>query len=204
MATDTTAEGGLVVVAHGEDELHLVREGYFATWAHVHLGRTRGQGRGDELHLECEHPLADVLAATPKAEQMTPVMAQAFLVARLAREAQRDLFDRAVDETGRLRDLPRGELSALLDPVREAADTLSTLSAELARVLIDPSSHLGEAPCADQATKAVLAAIVVHDDLANLVDLIAHHPVTSPRPGRNQPCPCGSGRKYKHCCGATS
>ncbi|HNJ08571.1 MAG TPA: SEC-C metal-binding domain-containing protein [Plasticicumulans sp.] len=22
------------------------------------------------------------------------------------------------------------------------------------------------------------------------------------RPGRNEPCPCGSGRKYKHCCGA--
>ncbi len=22
-------------------------------------------------------------------------------------------------------------------------------------------------------------------------------------PGRNQPCPCGSGKKYKHCCGAT-
>jgi preprotein translocase subunit SecA len=20
--------------------------------------------------------------------------------------------------------------------------------------------------------------------------------------GRNDPCPCGSGRKYKHCCGA--
>ncbi|NUQ01453.1 MAG: SEC-C domain-containing protein, partial [Armatimonadetes bacterium] len=20
-------------------------------------------------------------------------------------------------------------------------------------------------------------------------------------PGRNDPCPCGSGRKYKHCCG---
>src|ERR1043165_8653197 len=25
------------------------------------------------------------------------------------------------------------------------------------------------------------------------------HP-TSARPGRNQPCHCGSGRKYKHCC----
>ena len=24
-----------------------------------------------------------------------------------------------------------------------------------------------------------------------------------PRPGRNQPCPCGSGRKTKHCCGQT-
>lgn len=24
----------------------------------------------------------------------------------------------------------------------------------------------------------------------------------SPRPGRNDPCPCGSGKKYKKCCGA--
>jgi uncharacterized protein len=23
----------------------------------------------------------------------------------------------------------------------------------------------------------------------------------APRPGRNDPCPCGSGRKYKLCCG---
>lgn len=23
----------------------------------------------------------------------------------------------------------------------------------------------------------------------------------TPRPGRNEPCPCGSGRKYKKCCG---
>jgi hypothetical protein len=25
-----------------------------------------------------------------------------------------------------------------------------------------------------------------------------------PKPGRNTPCPCQSGHKYKHCCGATS
>jgi uncharacterized protein len=24
---------------------------------------------------------------------------------------------------------------------------------------------------------------------------------SAPRPGRNDPCPCGSGRKYKQCCG---
>jgi SEC-C motif-containing protein len=24
---------------------------------------------------------------------------------------------------------------------------------------------------------------------------------TGPKIGRNDPCPCGSGRKYKHCCG---
>ena len=23
-----------------------------------------------------------------------------------------------------------------------------------------------------------------------------------PSPGRNDPCPCGSGKKYKHCCAA--
>jgi hypothetical protein len=27
-------------------------------------------------------------------------------------------------------------------------------------------------------------------------------PRTARSPGRNEPCPCGSGRKYKHCCGA--
>ncbi|MEA1912136.1 MAG: SEC-C metal-binding domain-containing protein, partial [Spirochaetota bacterium] len=24
---------------------------------------------------------------------------------------------------------------------------------------------------------------------------------TTPKVGRNDPCPCGSGKKYKHCCG---
>ncbi|HRF11915.1 MAG TPA: SEC-C metal-binding domain-containing protein, partial [Candidatus Accumulibacter phosphatis] len=24
-----------------------------------------------------------------------------------------------------------------------------------------------------------------------------------PKVGRNDPCPCGSGRKFKRCCGAT-
>lgn len=31
------------------------------------------------------------------------------------------------------------------------------------------------------------------------VETIRHE---TPRPGRNSPCPCGSGRKYKKCCGA--
>ena len=30
-------------------------------------------------------------------------------------------------------------------------------------------------------------------------------PVRSgPKVGRNQPCPCGSGKKYKHCCGTVA
>ncbi|MDR3086384.1 MAG: UPF0149 family protein [Azoarcus sp.] len=27
-------------------------------------------------------------------------------------------------------------------------------------------------------------------------------PTSAPEPGRNEACPCGSGKKYKHCCGA--
>jgi uncharacterized protein YecA (UPF0149 family) len=27
---------------------------------------------------------------------------------------------------------------------------------------------------------------------------------TSTKVGRNDPCPCGSGKKYKKCCGASS
>ncbi len=27
--------------------------------------------------------------------------------------------------------------------------------------------------------------------------------VAAPKVGRNEPCPCGSGKKYKHCCGAS-
>ncbi|MCM8817934.1 MAG: SEC-C metal-binding domain-containing protein [Candidatus Omnitrophica bacterium] len=26
-------------------------------------------------------------------------------------------------------------------------------------------------------------------------------PLQKQKIGRNQPCPCGSGKKYKHCCG---
>jgi SWIM/SEC-C metal-binding protein len=29
-----------------------------------------------------------------------------------------------------------------------------------------------------------------------------HLPAVSTKVGRNEPCPCGSGKKYKHCCGA--
>jgi uncharacterized protein len=29
-------------------------------------------------------------------------------------------------------------------------------------------------------------------------------PAAAAGPGRNEPCPCGSGKKYKHCCGAAT
>lgn len=34
----------------------------------------------------------------------------------------------------------------------------------------------------------------------NVVELRPQHPVTSEKVGRNEPCPCGSGKKFKKCC----
>ncbi|MFB6240325.1 MAG: SEC-C metal-binding domain-containing protein, partial [Gemmatimonadota bacterium] len=31
---------------------------------------------------------------------------------------------------------------------------------------------------------------------------VAPQPVRREKVGRNEPCPCGSGKKYKKCCGA--
>lgn len=45
-----------------------------------------------------------------------------------------------------------------------------------------------------------------HEDISDLERLL--HPPTItrsvPKVGRNELCPCGSGRKYKRCCGARS
>ena len=50
---------------------------------------------------------------------------------------------------------------------------------------------------------------MTHDDAAAFDDPEAEAAVKTatpvrretPKVGRNQPCPCGSGKKYKHCCG---
>ena len=42
---------------------------------------------------------------------------------------------------------------------------------------------------------------VIGDISVRPVDLNSAGPMTVPKVGRNQPCPCGSGRKYKKCHG---
>ena len=204
MATGQPVRGqGLEVIARGPEELRLVRDGSFATWAHVHRAEAIGGQGGSELHIECEHSLTELLAAAPVDSRAEPLLAQARLVGTLAEQAQTTLVSGALDVDGELRDLPSTECRRLLGPVLEAAETLSTLSAELAEVLIDPSEQIADGRARDRATRAALVGIVVHENLRSLSNLLAAHP-TPARPGRNEPCPCGSGRKHKHCCGQAS
>lgn len=43
--------------------------------------------------------------------------------------------------------------------------------------------------------------IASRPELILKADNIAGRPIRNVRPGRNDPCPCASGRKYKMCCG---
>ncbi len=59
----------------------------------------------------------------------------------------------------------------------------------------DPASAFGQPPQADQGK-----ASDVVSEAADQIDK-AKPKRTGPKVGRNDPCPCGSGKKYKQCCG---
>src|SRR5262249_3922014 len=42
-----------------------------------------------------------------------------------------------------------------------------------------------------------------HAEAAAQLSIATRNAPSSPQPGRNDPCPCGSGKRYKHCHGAT-
>lgn len=57
-----------------------------------------------------------------------------------------------------------------------------------------------EAP--DLIPNCVVAILLVsRPEVVMTADNLSHAPVRSTRSGRNEPCSCGSGRKYKQCCG---
>lgn len=50
---------------------------------------------------------------------------------------------------------------------------------------------------------AMVSYAVLGRSIAEAIRAAEHEPFrAAPRPGRNDPCRCGSGRKYKKCCGA--
>lgn len=74
-------------------------------------------------------------------------------------------------------------------------------------------SHRGHTPAElglprqslEEVLQTVTYAAHYQDPLANLAAVpngkIKNAPTVSGKPARNAPCPCGSGRKYKNCCG---
>ena len=99
----------------------------------------------------------------------------------------------------------------------ELGSILMTLSFFSSREIAE--AFHGETTTGDQSFEATADAIhsVVPTAVAqyahmgrSIAEVLADHDLKSSEPrhsakvvGRNEPCPCGSGKKYKKCCGAT-
>ncbi|MFT8646305.1 UPF0149 family protein [Gluconacetobacter sp.] len=98
-------------------------------------------------------------------------------------EAWNDLL-RGSDETVGPALVGLHKLVAMTDSPPDSDDELGTLLSETAPDLIP---------------EWVQALHVAR--LSESMDRLANRPATSTKIGRNEPCPCGSGKKYKKCCG---
>ena len=176
------------------------------------------QGRLDQLLGELD---PEALLEDPDALRLAPLMGEWDDAARrrLVEEGHADEAQAQRLHTGAY--WAEGFLRALMDfpvdwpsPSRRDAQAQWMLQAVEAITLLmaDPSSeayegHLrahwkGDPPTRDELLDAALMAV---QDLR--VWWIDHPPPQPPRrveptPGRNDPCPCGSGRKFKKCHGA--
>jgi uncharacterized protein YchJ len=79
----------------------------------------------------------------------------------------------------------------------------------LARLVDNPHRHLVDDTGTEMGwwacfheDRARKTAHAVADSNLNLDVLSSQIRRATPKIGRNEPCPCGSGKKYKKCCGA--
>jgi HEAT repeat protein len=84
-------------------------------------------------------------------------------------------------------DTSRGRVHALLNKIEDAADGFRVEEEVLAKIALDQRLML-------HGSKPVFFPDEPEEEEAQ--------PVASSKVGRNDPCPCGSGKKYKKCCGA--
>jgi hypothetical protein len=77
------------------------------------------------------------------------------------------------------------------------------------QLIEDTAAEMESWPCFDNDRTMTIAGGAVEPTLKSLPDQTAKPDVnpspfrrTMPKTGRNDPCPCGSGTKYKKCCGA--
>ncbi len=95
------------------------------------------------------------------------------------------------------RTVPADELAALAAEFSDAI-AKSPQALQLAR----NCATLGLWPAAAALARRIIAADPERPDVAALLANAERNLAQAPSVGRNDPCPCGSGRKFKHCHGA--
>ena len=111
------------------------------------------------------------------------------LLIRLRGEVTRKLMHIRVENT----EAQKAEASAM-----EMAKLEESALPEMSAHHIDPLTGRDDAAEASQA----LESGRTDSKERNTQEANAQSPVQRKKVGRNVPCPCGSGKKYKHCCGA--
>ena len=85
-------------------------------------------------------------------------------------------------------DTSRGRIRVLLNKIEDVAGGFRVDEETLVQIALDQRLMLHR-----------MKPVFFPDD----VDVEQEpQPIASSKPGRNDPCPCGSGKKYKKCCGA--
>jgi uncharacterized protein len=97
------------------------------------------------------------------------------------------------------------------EPMLESDDAMTLMpilvlgdEAALAPLIIDAEDRdLLRSACAEELDQTVVAIDRFWKSRRPAGDASdrSHSPTHGPKVGRNQPCPCGSKRKFKHCCG---
>ncbi len=92
-------------------------------------------------------------------------------------------------------DISRGRVRGMLRKIDEAAGGLSQGETELVKIALDQRLVM-------HRLEPVFSEEHEHEDWNEDVEPVTAPPAPSAPVGRNDPCPCGSGKKYKKCHGA--
>jgi tetratricopeptide (TPR) repeat protein len=92
-------------------------------------------------------------------------------------------------------------------PAEELVELTPLFSSEIARSpqllqLARNCSTLGQWRAAGAIFRRILDIDPAHAEAAAALAVASRNAATGPTAGRNEPCPCGSGKRYKHCHGA--
>lgn len=162
----------------------------------------------NEVEREME-ALKDETMAQLRAGKMVPDLIEPWWEPRRPRELTPDYLGRVLDEAGLPEMAERARLGHFDDynAPREVADgaELIRLVAELRIIgrarpeladrlaVVENAARRGEFDATKEESDRWAASLDGQRTLGALV---------RDRPGRNDPCPCGSGKKWKRCCGA--
>ncbi len=139
-------------------------------------------------HLYAMDQLRDTIGLRGIA-QRDPVIEYKREGSRLFEEFLKNLREKVTDVIFRMRIASAGDMRNVYEGQEELFDANESYGVGESAAARELQAAPAEAPAAES------------DDAAPPIDPIVN---AGPRVGRNDPCPCGSGKKYKHCCGRTA